>query len=137
MLLRKLYYGTKIIGGSGSYSMKKSNIMLVVIATFFTTIAQLSFKLGSTAEGFYIWTFSVNATIIFGFLSYCIAALLFIRALRGAELSILYPLWSLSFVWVFLASSLFLKESISAFNVAGLILIMLGVSFVGRGVKNA
>ncbi|MBI4018214.1 MAG: hypothetical protein HY368_01250 [Candidatus Aenigmarchaeota archaeon] len=107
--------------------------ILVVIATFFTTIAQLSFKLGSADSGLLIGPLTLNPVIAIGFVSYAIAALLFINALRGGELSLLYPLWSLSFVWIFLASSLLLKESVTALNWLGVLLIILGVSFVGRG----
>lgn len=112
------------------------NEALVVIATLFTAAAQLSFKLGANAQGVYIGPFPVNITVIAGFLAYGIAAMLFLFALRGGQLSVLYPIWSLSFVWVFLVSSLLLKETVTPLNWAGILLIMAGVSLVGRGAKN-
>lgn len=106
-----------------------------MVATFFTTAAQLSFKLGAGTEGFMIGPFPLNYTIIAGFLSYGIAALIFIRALKGSELSVLYPVWSLSFVWIFLVSLFILNESVSIFNWLGITLIIAGVSLVGKGAK--
>lgn len=116
--------------------MEKS-VLLVVTATLFTAVAQLSFKLGSAAEGLYLGPFPVNLSVIFGFLSYAAAALLFIRALKGKQLSLIYPIWSLSFVWVFLISVFFLNEAVSVTNWLGIALIMLGVSLVGKGAKYA
>ncbi|MBI2578464.1 MAG: EamA family transporter [Candidatus Aenigmarchaeota archaeon] len=112
------------------------NEALVVTATLFTAVAQLSFKLGANAQGFYIGPFPVNVIVIAGFLAYGIAALLFLHALRDGQLSVLYPIWSLSFVWVFLASSMLLKETVTLLNWFGIILIMAGVSLAGRGAKN-
>lgn len=110
---------------------------LVVIATFFTTAAQLSFKLGAGQGGFLLGPLPLNAAVVLGFISYAAAALLFLFALRGGELSLLYPLWSLSFVWIFIVSLFVLGESINAFNWLGIALIITGVSFVGRGAKHA
>jgi len=107
-------------------------MLLVVIATFFTTIAQLSFKLGSTSEGVYIGPIPLNIIIVVGFLAYGTAAILFLYALRGGELSVLYPIWSLSFVWIFFVSSFILKESINLLNWIGVLFIIIGVSLVGR-----
>ncbi len=114
----------------------KSEI-LVVIATFLTTIAQLSFKLGSNAPGVYLGAFPINVSIVSGFFVYGISALLFTYALRNGELSVLYPIWSLSFVWIFLVSMFMLNESIIIFNWLGIVLIILGVSLVYGGAKNA
>lgn len=112
--------------------MSSFHTLLVVVATFFTTIAQLSFKIGSNAEGFYLVFFPINIIILAGFVAYGISALLFLYALRGGELSVLYPIWSLSFVWIFLVSSFVLKESINLFNWVGVLFIIIGVSLVGR-----
>lgn len=115
--------------------IKNKHRFLVVVATLFTTAAQLSFKLGSNAEGFYFGPLPVNGIIIAGFFSYVAAAFIFIRALKGSELSVLYPVWSLSFVWIFLVSLFILKESISIFDWFGILLIITGVSLVGKGAK--
>ena len=110
--------------------MKAKSVLLVLVATFFTAAAQFSFKLGAVYET------PVNALIVTGFLSYAVSALLFIYALRGGDLSVLYPFWSLSFVWIFLVSSFLLHESVNIYNWAGVFMIILGVSVIGRGEKN-
>ncbi len=113
-----------------------TTITMVISATFFTASAQLLFKLG-TNSGSLIEGLPLNIMIVGGFISYAIAALLFVQALNKGDLSVLYPIWSLSFVWIFAISSLLLNETVSITNWAGAGLIVTGVSFIGKGAKNA
>ena len=71
--------------------------------------------------------------MIFGYILYALGAVIMIIALKYGDLSVIYPFLALSFVWVFLISIIFLGETILFVNWAGLFLIILGVSFIGRG----
>lgn len=113
------------------------SVVLVIIATIFTTAAQLLFKIGSSDQTFAILSFPINLTVIGGFVAYGIAALLFLFALRNGELSVLYPLWSLSFVWIFLVSLAVLGETVVLANWIGIALIITGVSLIGREAEHA
>ncbi|MBI2543300.1 MAG: EamA/RhaT family transporter [Candidatus Aenigmarchaeota archaeon] len=116
----------------------KSNLKgigLIIICTFLTTIAQMAFKLGSSSLEFSLLSL-VNSYIIIGFLAYGLTAILFIVALKFGELSLLYPVWSLSFVWVTISSIVLLGESLSLVNWMGIALIIVGVSFIGFGARN-
>ena len=64
---------------------------------------------------------------------YELATIVFIPALRGGELSVLYPFISLSYVWVSLLSIKILKEKMNSFKWMGVALIIIGVSFIGFG----
>lgn len=118
-------------------ALPTSSVLMVVVATFLTAISQLLFKLGSNALGSFIGPFPVNASIIAGFISYFAAAGLFFMALRKGHLSLLYPIWSLSFVWVFVASIFILNEAVSLHNWFGILLIIAGVSIIGRAAEHA
>ena len=67
---------------------------------------------------------------------YAIGAMLLIVALRDGELSVLYPIIALSFVWVTLISIFLFHEYVSAYNWVGVAAILLGVSLIGYGSKN-
>jgi drug/metabolite transporter (DMT)-like permease len=56
-------------------------------------------------------------------------------AFRGGELSVLYPLIALSYVWVAILSKIFLGDMMNPFKWAGIIFIMAGVSLIGIGGK--
>jgi drug/metabolite transporter (DMT)-like permease len=58
---------------------------------------------------------------------------LFVYALRHGELSILYPLIALSYVWVTITGVMAFHEMMSPLKVAGLVIIVAGVAVLGLG----
>jgi drug/metabolite transporter (DMT)-like permease len=56
-----------------------------------------------------------------------------IIALKHGELSVLYPLISLSYVWVAIAAVVLFHESMNPSKIAGICIIMAGVAVLGRG----
>lgn len=110
-------------------------VFIVIIATLFTTLSQYLFKLGAASFDLSI-SGIINPYIIPGFLSYAIAAVLFILALKRGELSVLYPIWSLSFVWISIMSLIFLNEIITITNWLGIFFIVFGISLLSIGARN-
>jgi drug/metabolite transporter (DMT)-like permease len=53
--------------------------------------------------------------------------------IRGGELSILYPMVSLGYIWTMLWSRLFFHEPISRKKVAGLAFILVGIVMLNAG----
>ncbi len=100
---------------------------LVIFATILTSIAQLLYKSG--ANDFFSWP------VILGFVIYCLAAILIILALKSADLSVVFPVLSTSFIWVSVLSVFFFNEVLSVVNWSGLVLIVLGVMLLGKGAK--
>ena len=58
--------------------------------------------------------------------------MLLILALRDGELSVLYPLYSLSYVWVIALSMYFFHDHLNTWKTCGVLLIMIGVGFLGK-----
>lgn len=75
----------------------------------------------------------LNWELFTGIGIYGLTTILFIPALKGGELSILYPLVGLSYVWVCVYSSILLKEKMNLLKWAGIGVIILGVTFIGIG----
>jgi len=74
-----------------------------------------------------------NRYLIGGGLLYIIATAVFIPALRGGDLSVLYPIVSMTYVFVCLWSVKFLKEKMNKFKWLGVLIIIIGVTFIGIG----
>lgn len=72
-----------------------------------------------------------NKALIGGVFAYGLATLIYIPALRGGDLSVLYPIISLSFVAVSLLSVWLLKERMNLLKWIGIVLIIAGVSLIG------
>ena len=111
-------------------------IILVVFCTVFTSIGQLLWKVGANKLQFNFFSLITNYPLILGFVSYAIGTILLLMALKLGELSVLYPFISLSLVWVGIFSVVFLGESMTGLKWASIILIIIGVSFIGMGSKN-
>ena len=63
---------------------------------------------------------------------YAVSTVLLVLALRDGELSVLYPIISMTYVWVLLLSVLIFNESLNLFKILGISVIVFGVSFLGR-----
>ena len=64
-----------------------------------------------------------------------INTLMLVLALRDGELSMLYPIIALTYVWVTLLSYSLLQEPPNAFKNVGIATIIIGVAVLGRGEK--
>jgi multidrug transporter EmrE-like cation transporter len=73
-----------------------------------------------------------NLTLLGGYALYGLSTVLLVLALRDGELSLLYPVIALTYVWVTLLSFLIFQESISPFKLAGIATIVAGVTVLGR-----
>ena len=73
--------------------------------------------------------------LIGGLALYGIGAAMMVLALRHGELSVLYPLISLSYVWVAILSVVVFGEAMNPFKVAGIFVIMTGVAVMGMGAR--
>jgi len=108
-------------------------IGLVISATLVGSLGPILLKKASAKKLFKISSLMKNYHLFGGIFFYAIATILFIPALKGGDLSILYPLVALTYIWVSLLSVKFLGEKMNRIKWAGIALIIVGVSFIGIG----
>ncbi len=106
---------------------------MVFLCTIFGVAAQYFLKTSASAlqAGALISAIS-SPGLWAGLVLYGINTGLLILALRDGELSLLYPVISLTYVWVTIMSVSVLGESLTLTKAAGIALICLGVAFLGR-----
>ena len=80
-----------------------------------------------------VFSILTNVPLISGYALYGVNTLLLVLALRDGELSTLYPIIALTYVWVTLLSYTLLGEKPNSYKNAGIIAIVLGVAVLGRG----
>ena len=105
--------------------------MLMSICTLFTSVAQIIYKFGLNQD-------SITTKLIFiaiGLSLYGVGAVLLTLALKGGELSILYPIIATSYIWVNLGANYFFNEPLTILKWIGIILIIMGVYYISKGVK--
>ncbi|MBI2654844.1 hypothetical protein HYX06_00270 [Candidatus Woesearchaeota archaeon] len=114
-------------------------ILLILFTTIFTSSAQLSLKLAvNNLKPGFLGLIS-NYYLAQGFFLYAIAGALAIAAFRRGDVSVLYPIFATSYVWVSIASAYFFGEYLSTLKLLGIIVIITGIMLVGFGgakVKN-
>jgi len=108
-------------------------ILFIVFCTILTATSQLLMKLGLNSLKLSFVGLISDFPLIAGLVLYMVGAVIMVYALKQGELSVLYPFFSLSFIWVALLSVIFLKESIVLLQGLGILTILAGVYFVGRG----
>ena len=107
-------------------------IGLVILATIIGAFAPVLMKKASSKITRNIASF-FNPSLIGSISLYGIGTVLFIPALKGGELSVLYPFVALTYVWVSFLSIKFLNERMNKLKWIGILLIVVGVAFIGLG----
>jgi len=113
--------------------MKGIAILITVAATFLGGFGSLLLKLGAAKFKLNIVALLKNYKLIAGLSLYVLASIMFIVALKYAELSLLYPIIALSYVWAVLLSIKYLNEKMSLNKWVGVAFIILGVALIGFG----
>ena len=106
---------------------------LVFLASIVAALGPIFLKRGSKKFRLNIRALLKNYSLIAGVALYGISTVLFVPALKGGDLSVLYPLVSLTYVWVSFLSIRMLNEKMNALKWIGILLIIIGVSFIGFG----
>ena len=114
----------------------RRNAMIIVAAcTVLNAVAQLLFKLAVRNLVYTPAGLITNFPLIGGLACYGLFMIAMVLALREGELSMMYPIIALSYVWVTLLSYGLLKEPPNLFKNLGITTIVVGVAILGRGGK--
>jgi len=106
---------------------------LTVLATLIGSVGALLFKYVSEHVHRNFLALFKKPSLYVGVFFYGIASLIFVFALRFGDLSTLYPIAGLSYVWISLLSIKFLKEKMNDVKWFGIILILIGVALISLG----
>jgi drug/metabolite transporter (DMT)-like permease len=113
-------------------------LLMVFCCTLIGAASQILIKLGTRSLGEHpsmVATALGIFTVPMLFAGYALlgfSTVLFVLALRRGELSLLYPVFTLTYVWVTVLSVKILHESMNNLKIAGLVTIMAGVAVLGR-----
>jgi multidrug transporter EmrE-like cation transporter len=122
-----------------TFSQNRRNILLVLCCTILGAAAQVLIKSGAAGIGpnpGIIGTavgMLTTPALFAGYSLYGVSTVLLVLALRKGELSLLYPVIALTYVWVTILSAMVFHEAFNAFKLAGVAIIVSGVAVLGRG----
>ena len=118
-------------------SERQRSLILVSLCTVLGAAAQIFMKKGAdpNIHGMLptMMRIFTNLNMFIGYALYGTSAILLVLALRKGQLSLIYPVIALTFVWVAILSVLVLHEELSLMRIGGVITIVLGVGLLGLG----
>ena len=110
-------------------------IFLVLFASFIGSFGAVLLKAGANRLEFTIRGLVTNYRLIAGIGFFLFSTYFFVKAVGqpGAELTVLYPMVSLSYIWTLLWSRLFFGEPFTRTKLKGLALIVAGIIILQFG----
>jgi drug/metabolite transporter (DMT)-like permease len=107
-------------------------MLLVFTASLVGSFGAVFLKMGAASVTKSLFSF-FNLKLAFGVALFLGSSVFYAFGIRGGQLSVLYPMVSLGYIWTLLWSRLFFNEPFTRQKFLGLGLILLGVCFVGLG----
>lgn len=108
------------------------SMLLVFMASVIGSFGAVFLKLGAARLNGSILSF-LNSRLLAGVALFLGSSVFYALGIKGGQLSVLYPMVSLGYIWTLLWSKLFFNEALTREKFVGLGLILLGVFFVGLG----
>ena len=108
------------------------SMLLVFAASVIGSFGAVFLKLGAahvskSLMSFLNWRLALGVTLFLG------SSVFYALGIKGGQLSVLYPMVSLGYIWTLVWSRLFFKEALTKQKFLGLGLILAGVFLVGMG----
>lgn len=110
-----------------------SSIALVLFGSFVGSFGAVFLKAGAQRLHLSFPALLANWRLAAGVVAFLLSSVFFVLGLRHGELSVLYPLVSLGYIWAFVWSRIFFGEPATRAKLAGLGLIVIGSILVGLG----
>jgi drug/metabolite transporter (DMT)-like permease len=115
---------------------RRKGVALVFCCTILGAAAQILLKTGANQLTHPSpLAMLTNLELLAGLSLYGVSTVLLVLALKDGELSLLYPVIALTYVWVTLLSLLVFHDRVNPIKLAGIAVIVLGVAVLGRGGK--
>lgn len=110
-----------------------SSMAWVLLGSFIGSFGAVLLKAGAKHAELKIRSLLTNWRLAAGVAAYVLSSVFFVFGLRNGELSILYPMVSLSYIWTVVWSKTFFGEKLTAAKFYALALILFGVALLGMG----
>ena len=108
-------------------------ILVVIFATFIGAFGSLFLKKGASSMHIqHLLRQFLNKNLMIGVGLFCLSSVFYVGAMKYGELSLLYPITSLSYIWISLLSVKFLGERMNRYKWLGILLIIIGVALINH-----
>jgi drug/metabolite transporter (DMT)-like permease len=110
-----------------------SSIILVLFSSFAGSFGAVFLKLGAEYMSGGLKRLFSNYWLATGVVLYLFSSVFYMMGIAQGELTVLYPMISLGYIWALLWARIFFKETFTVAKVGGLCLIVAGVALINLG----
>jgi drug/metabolite transporter (DMT)-like permease len=115
---------------------RRQALLMVVLCTVLGAVGQILIKFGADAlhqHGLWatLLAMATNLPLLAGYALYGVMTVLFVFALKDGELSVLFPIISLTYVWVAGLSAWIFHDNLNWAKIVGILTIVAGVGVLG------
>jgi multidrug transporter EmrE-like cation transporter len=110
-----------------------SSMLYVFVAGFIGSFGAAFLKAASSRLRLNLIALLGNGHLIAGIVMYGLSSVFFVRGMAQGELSVLYPMVALGYMWTILWSRIFFGEPLTWGKMGGLVLIFAGLAMLGLG----
>lgn len=107
-----------------SLNKNKKGILLMLCSSLLVCLGQLLWKLSASGN---------ILLLLLGFAFYGCGALVMLYAYKFGSLSVLQPILSANYIFTIILATLVLHEQFTIFKIVGILIITIGVIFIGGG----
>ena len=108
-------------------------MLLVFVASFIGSFGAVFLKAGAGRLHRQWTTLMLNWRLALGVAFYLLSSFFFVLGVRKGELTVLYPMVSLGYVWTLLWSRLFFGERLTRNKVVGIGMVLAGIVLLNLG----
>jgi drug/metabolite transporter (DMT)-like permease len=112
-----------------------SSIALVLGGSVIGSVGAAMLKSGALLVGRHLSSLILNWRLVLGVVIYMISSVFFVKGISNGELSVLFPMVSLSYICSMVWARLFFHEELTSAKLGGVILILIGIVFLGLSNK--
>ncbi len=115
-------------------SARRRLVIMVSCSTVVCAAAQILMKVGMTRLSHLDpIALATDIPLVGGYALYAVFCLMMILALRQGELSVIYPVISLAYIWVTILSYFIFHDTLNSLKLVGILSVIVGVAMLGRG----
>jgi drug/metabolite transporter (DMT)-like permease len=110
-----------------------SSIILVLFGSFIGSFGAVFLKIGAEHLHGNLRRILTNYWLATGILLYLLSSVFYMMGVAQGQLTVLYPMVSLGYIWAILWARLFFKEPFTLAKIGGLAMIIVGVALINLG----
>lgn len=110
-----------------------SAMLQVLLASFIGSFGAVFLKSGAERLRFSVIALVTNYRLGFGVFLFLLSSVFYGLGVRQGELTVLYPMVSLGYIWTLFWSRIFFHEPLTRNKFVGLGLILVGIVCIGAG----